>query len=121
MWSSNLSVVLASLALKASKVDQAVGRAADKGKIIGVQEIQNRTPVDTGNLKGGYARATTITKPRQETREISFTSDAESDGFLYGIAVEYGTSRNRAQPHLRPGVAAAMPQIGKILKEELER
>jgi hypothetical protein len=120
-WSSNLSVVLASLALKASKVDQAVERAANKGKIVGVQEIQSNlySPhhgLDTGNLKLSYPRCTTITKPADGVREINFTSDVD-----YQVFVEAGTSRMAAIPHVRPGVHAAMPQIGKILKEELER
>jgi len=116
MWSSNLSVVLASLALKASKVDQAVERAANKGKIIGVQEIQNRAPVDTGNLKGSYPRCSTVTKPSDGVRQIDFTSDVD-----YQPDQEFGTSQQPGTPHVRPGIAAAMPQIGKILKEVLER
>lgn len=122
MWSSNIAVVLASLAAKADKVDDAVGRAADKGKIIGVQEIQNRAPVDTGNLMTGYARDTTITKPSFGVREIEFTSKATGqDGHCYQPDQEFGTSRQPGTPHVRPGIAAAMPQIGKILKEELEK
>lgn len=115
-WSSNISVVLASLAAKANQVDDAVGRAADKGKIIGVQEIQNLAPVDTGNLKGSYPRCSAVTKPSQGVRQIDWTSDVD-----YQAAQEFGTSRQAGTPHVRPGVAAAMPQIAKILKEELER
>jgi hypothetical protein len=115
-WSSNITVVLANLARKADQVDEAVGRSADKGKIIGVQEIQNRAPVDTGNLKGSYPRCSTVTKPSQGVRQIEFTSDVD-----YQPDQEFGNSRQPGTPHLRPGVAAAMPKIGKILKEELER
>jgi HK97 gp10 family phage protein len=115
-FSSNIAVVLASLSAKAAKVDQAVENAANKGKVIGVQEIQILTPVDTSNLKMGYERATTITKPSDGVREITFTSDAPYQPF-----VELGTSRMSAKPHLRPGIHNATPAIGKILKEELEK
>jgi HK97 gp10 family phage protein len=114
-FTSNLSIVLASLAAKSQKVDAAVESAANKGRTIGVQEIQARAPVDTSNLKNSYERCTTISKPSDGVRQIDFTSDVS-----YQTAQEFGTSRQAGKPHLRPGVAAAEPQIGKILKEELE-
>ena len=115
-WSSNLAAVLASLSTKAAKVDAAVERTANKGKIIGVQEIQARCPVDTSNLSNSYPRCTTITKPADGARQIDFTSDVP-----YQLFVEKGTSRMSAKPHVEPGVNAAIPQITKILKEELEK
>ncbi|MCK9570261.1 hypothetical protein M0R72_15050 [Candidatus Pacearchaeota archaeon] len=119
-WSSNLSVVLASLESKRRKIDQAVENTANKGKVIGVQEIQARLYAghgfDTGNLSGSYPRCTTIAKPADGVRQIDFTSDVD-----YQIFVEKGTSRMSAKPHLEPGVNAAIPRISKILKEEMEK
>jgi HK97 gp10 family phage protein len=66
-------------------------------------------PVDTGALKNSI-HAYSAGKLRWEV----------SDGVEYGIYQEFGTSRHRAQPFMRPASEWARPQWLRLW-QELER
>lgn len=70
------------------------------------REAVKRCPVDTGNL-------------RSSIRTYAFVDDGvavsetgpEAD---YAEYVEFGTSRQRAQPYMEPGYQAAIPDIARL-------
>lgn len=62
---------------------------------------QNRAPVDTGNLRSSIS-TDTQTGGGTLRAEVGPTAN-------YGGYVENGTSRQRAQPYLRPATDAALP------------
>jgi len=65
-------------------------------------------PVDTGRL-----RASIHTTPMKPAREI-----AVSDGTNYGVFQEFGTSKMKAHPFLRPGKDIALKvDLPRILKK----
>ena len=86
---------------------QAVTRAASDIE----EHAKAVVPVDTGNLKSRIS-----TK-----QEGPVSASVGSRGVDYGIHVEYGTYKMRAQPYMRPAAErvrpafiAAMEQIAKI-------
>ncbi|UVY83796.1 HK97 gp10 family phage protein [Brachybacterium sp. NBEC-018] len=68
---------------------------------------QNRAPVDTGALKGS------ITVEVQGNRD--FARGEVGPTVHYGGFVETGTSRQRAQPYLRPATDAVIPGYHEAL------
>lgn len=77
-------------------------------------EAQLRAAVDTGNMR----RSTTFDIPSDNEVDLGVTNDAP-----YGIDVEKGTSRQRAQPFLEPAVMDNIDKLesisGEILKVKM--
>lgn len=72
-------------------------------------EVQPLVPVLTGNLKKSIA---TEIMPKDEGIYIGVTPEAK-----YGIYVEKGTSRQKAQPYLEPGVVNCIPKIVEVARK----
>lgn len=103
----NLDKFIKALARSPEKVSRFANTAIRQSIYTIEGQVKPRTPVDTGNLRN--------------TQQSSFgnligkyypTAD-------YGIYVEMGTYKMRAQPYLRPGVEASLPTISKIFEKEL--
>jgi HK97 gp10 family phage protein len=82
-------------------------------EIIGAKAADyaaGKAPVDTGRLKNSL------------THEVAMDEKAVYVGtnVEYAPFVEYGTSRQRAQPYLRPAVENHMDEYKHILEEELK-
>lgn len=85
-----------------------LGRALGQGGLVLERFIKEKTPVLTGTLRASY-----------------FTHLIETAAGLvvvivgslipYSIFVEYGTRFQRAQPHVRPSVDEARPQIIRVV------
>ncbi|GBD17574.1 hypothetical protein HRbin27_00056 [bacterium HR27] len=67
---------------------------------------KNRAPVDTGNLRNSITW--------QRAGELTAIVNV---GAEYGIYVEYGTRKMRAQPYLGPAVDEVLPELRAALRE----
>ena len=91
-------------------IDSAIGVALEKIGLLAENYAAKKCPVDTGNLRASI------------THEV----DAGDDAVYIGTNVEYapyvelGTSRQKAQPFLRPAATEHGDQYRKILKNALE-
>lgn len=90
-------------------IDSAIGVALEKIGLLAENYAAKKCPVDTGNLRGSI------------THEL-----AAGDNNVYiGTNVEYaphvelGTSRQKAQPFLRPAASEHGEQYRQVLKKTL--
>lgn len=90
-------------------IDSAIGVALEKIGLSAENYAARKCPVDTGNLRGSI------------THEV----DAGDNAVYIGTNVEYapyvelGTSRQKAQPFLRPAASEHGAQYRQILKKTL--
>lgn len=90
-------------------IDSAIGVALEKIGLLAENYAAKRCPVDTGNLRGSI------------THEV----DAGDNAVYIGTDVEYapyvelGTSRQKAQPFLRPAASEHGEQYRQVLKKAL--
>jgi HK97 gp10 family phage protein len=91
--------------------DQA-GVNAGKLAELAEREAKARAPVRTGKLRNGI------------TGRVDSSADGETvileNEVEYAAFVEFGTRFTRAQPHMRPGFAAAVADYEKIMKQGME-
>lgn len=89
-------------------IDSAVEKAVIESALVAEDKVVHLTPVDTGRLRASIAHNT------------------ESDRFQVGTNVEYavyvekGTSKQKAQPFLKPGINRTVPLIQGIVKKYLK-
>lgn len=90
-------------------IQQAIDRALEKIGLLAEGYAAKKCPVDTGNLRGSI------------THEV----DAGDNSVYIGTNVEYapyvelGTSRQKAQPFLRPAASEHGAQYRQVLKKAL--
>lgn len=90
-------------------IDSAIGAALEEIGLLAENYAAKKCPVDTGNLRGSIAH------------EV----DAGDNAVYIGTNVEYaphvelGTSRQKAQPFLRPAASEHGAQYRKVLKKAL--
>lgn len=90
-------------------IDSAIGAALEEIGLLAENYAAKRCPVDTGNLRGS----------------ITYEVDAGDNAVYIGTNVEYapyvelGTSRQKAQPFLRPAASEHGAQYRKVLKKAL--
>lgn len=108
-WKSNSKAVVAALLAQRGSIDSKAAKGANQGLLIGIGAVQERTPVDTANLKNGYQRASKVEKIGDGQYRLTWTSDADYQPF-----VEF------RQPHLRPGIAVCKTEIAAQFKKALE-
>lgn len=70
---------------------------------------QARAPVDTGALRNSISRET---RDRGNEYAVEIGPTVNYAGY-----VEHGTSRQRAQPYLRPATDAALPGMTEALRQ----
>lgn len=75
------------------------------------EDIQNATPVRTGTLKGS--------EEYKATSDGFQVSVGNEKAYYWGF-VEYGTSRMRARPYIRPAVLRWLPAIISFVKKAFE-
>ena len=101
-FESNLNNVLSALNLAKRQTTEAIGLYVEG-------EAKARCPVDTGNLRGS------ISHDSDEEKAVIGSSTE------YGIFVEKGTSRQKAQPYLTPAVENNISTIKEIVQRGLGR
>ena len=90
-------------------IDSAIGVALEKIGLLAESYAERKCPVDTGNLRGSI------------THEV----DAGDNAVYIGTNVEYaphvelGTSRQKAQPFLRPAASEHGAQYRQVLEKAL--
>lgn len=93
----------------ADGIDSAIGAALEEIGLLAEGYAAERCPVDTGNLRGSIAH------------EVDAGDDAVYIGTNvdYAPYVELGTSRQRAQPFLRPAASEHGEQYRQVLEKAL--
>lgn len=76
--------------------------------------VKQITPVDTGKLKKSYNYK--IVKDSKDHTEIVIDTDTE-----YAPHVEFGTYRQKAQPHFTPVVNSHLPKIPKNVLQAIKK
>ena len=90
-------------------IDSAIGAALEEIGLLAENYAARKCPVDTGNLRGS----------------IAYEVDAGDNAVYIGTNVEYapyvelGTSRQKAQPFLRPAASEHGTQYRQVLKKAL--
>lgn len=90
-------------------IDSAIGAALEEIGLLAENYAAKKCPVDTGNLRGS----------------ITYEVDAGDNAVYIGTNVEYapyvelGTSRQKAQPFLRPAASEHGAQYRKVLEKAL--
>ena len=90
-------------------IDSAIGAALEKIGLLAENYAERKCPVDTGNLRGSIAH------------EVDTADNAVYIGtnVEYAPYVELGTSRQEAQPFLRPAASEHGEQYRQVLKKAL--
>lgn len=90
-------------------IDSAIGVALEKIGLLAEGYAAEKCPVDTGNLRGSI------------THEVDTADNAVYIGtnVEYAPYVELGTSRQKAQPFLRPAASEHGTQYRQLLKKAL--
>lgn len=90
-------------------IDSAIGAALEEIGLLAENYAARKCPVDTGNLRGS----------------ITYEVDAGDNAVYIGTDVEYapyvelGTSRQKAQPFLRPAASEHGAQYRQVLEKAL--
>ena len=90
-------------------IDSAIGVALEEIGLLAENYAAEKCPVDTGNLRGS----------------ITYEVDAGGNAVYIGTNVEYapcvelGTSRQKAQPFLRPAASEHGTQYRQVLRKAL--
>lgn len=104
--------VLAMFEKIANEVPKAMKDIVSNAGAVALTEARNKVPVDTGALKGSL------------TLEVDLNGDTPSatvgTNLEYAPAVEYGTSRHRPQPFMRPAEEMAKNKMNEIAKAVLK-
>lgn len=89
--------------LKATEA--ALGKALTAAAVLVEGEAVLRCPVDTGNLRGSI------------THEVKADEARVGTNVEYAPYMEYGTSKQRSQPYLRPALDENRQRIEKLMGE----
>lgn len=92
-----------------NRLRQAQNRALEAAGIFVEGETINRAPVYTGRLRDSY------------THEVNANEVIIGTNVEYAPHVEFGTSRQEAQPHLRPSITENQDRIQQLIREEFRR
>ena len=96
-----------------------IKRSTDQAILTGLEAVglraegyaKQKCPVDTGNLRNSITHAV----------DMSEKSAIVATATEYAAYVEYGTSRQKAQPYLEPAVKDHVPEYQRIFEEQLAR
>jgi len=95
-------------------IDNAIKNAVEKVKFKAEAKAISLVPVDTGRLKGS------ITYKDLGPYDVELRAGYKK-GVDYAEFVEYGTSKMKAQPFLRPAIAYARKEVVKDLNKEIKK
>lgn len=91
-------------------LDAALTRALEKVGLVAEGYAKRLCPVDTGRLRNS------ITHAMEGSEAVVIGTNVE-----YGPYVELGTSRQKAQPYLRPAAVDHVSEYRRIIEGELRR
>jgi len=105
-----------------ANVRAALDKVADQVK----EDAKALCPVDTGSLKASI-RKEAVARPADNIWEVGvraggYVTNPKSHKIVnYAIHVEFGTSRARAQPFMRPAILANKANIAEAIKKGTEK
>lgn len=91
----------------AGKVTKAIGEAFGELAPQLLSEMQGRTPVDTGELRGSETATA-------GGLQLTLTAGTDHAGF-----VEFGTRKMAAQPYVRPTIEGAAGKVGSAIADKV--
>jgi HK97 gp10 family phage protein len=112
---NDICKLLEDMGVEASNILQ---QAAEAGGRIALAAAKKRCPADTGALKESLYLENSKTKNPQIKQEIKI---APGKNEFYGTFVELGTSKQKAQPYMRPAVDENQHEIAKAINDEVIR
>ena len=92
-----------------TNLEQAPDAIADRTADVAVESAMQHVPVDTGALRTSIEK---FGASGSNTRTVE-----AGQSLWYASFVEYGTSRNRAQPFMSPAAETARKEMPRISKE----
>ena len=95
-------------------IDNAIKNSVEKVKFKAEAKAISLVPVDTGRLKGSIT--VKDLGPYNFELRAGYTNDVD-----YAQYVEYGTSKMKAQPFLRPAIEYARKEVVKDLNKEIKK
>jgi len=95
-------------------IDNAIKNSVEKVKFKAEAKAISLVPVDTGRLKGSIT--VKDLGPYDFELRAGYTNDVD-----YAQYVEYGTSKMKAQPFLRPAIEYARKEVVKDLNKEIKK
>lgn len=98
------------------KLQKAINDALNEIGLFVVAESQLRTPVGVGTPSPGNLRRSQTFKSEHDKKVVYVGSNVEYDEY-----VEFGTTKQKAQPHWTPAVMDNIEDINKIVKKHLEK
>lgn len=116
------------LIARLARLEKALDPAAVKGVKEVAKAIRNDAkeicPVDTGSLKksirvGTYAKTAGHTHSIRVTAGGHVTNPKTKRKVDYASDVEFGTSKQRAQPFMRPAIVKHRKDLAKAIKEAI--
>ena len=102
-----LEVAADNTAAVSEGIKDAISTALEKIGLLAEGYAQMKCPVDTGTLRGSI------------THEVAGDSVYVGTNIEYAPYVELGTSRQKAQPFLRPAASEHGEQYRQVLKKTL--
>lgn len=91
-------------------------RAADAGGKIALNAAKNLCPVKTGALKASLYLQKSKTKKPEIKQEVKISPGKKE---FYGTFVELGTSKQAAQPYMRPAIDENQGEIARTINQEV--
>lgn len=102
-YESNLNEIL-------NHIRKATKDSLEEIKQVAVTSTQAITPVDTGRLRASI-----------EGRDVGDSAIEIGTSVHYSLYVEKGTSKQKAQPYLQPGVLREIDTYKDILEKNLNK
>lgn len=102
--------VAANMAKAAAAIEAAAGDAVREAAMMIEREAKIMVPVDTGRLRSSIAS--------EEKTPLSFEVGTNVE---YADDVEFGTTRQRAQPYLGPAVESVRAQYPDLIRDGVQR
>lgn len=88
--------------------------SAQKLLLIAEGEAKKKCPIDTGRLRASITHAVTDVKEDVIVGQIGTNVD-------YAAFVEFGTSKTRPHPYIRPGIDKAKSKMDEVFQSEFKK
>ncbi len=106
-------------AILAAKLEIALGSAIKEIGGVGETMAKRRTPVDEGNLRAHVSHD--VDTRKKEAKIGVLSGHSNKAGSKYAGYVEFGTSRQAAQPYIRPTVDDMKKNADEIVTRHIRK
>lgn len=84
------------------------------------QNVRRNRSVITGRLLNSITFWLEEEQADEKIFKVFVGTNVNDNGFYYGAAVEFGTSRSREKPYLRPAIESNRTEVKRIIEETLK-